>query len=536
MPNDPQTAPLIATMTGELFQPCRLYYAVSNIQAVKAVFGRMKCMDYDETAQRWVWLYDDEARSLKFKNSYRDIEVHLRPVVLGAFFRVNDQHIHLDVRSGERLVHAIQFFDKWIPRRAAMATHVAMYNLLSRGDPTTPQNQFDDLFAAIPAPSSQFEEDVARISQIEPDQEKRLALITELMDKRARGPYPITETLPLHFYEDGILQLRNTLSMRHIVAVQHDLGNTDYRVTDLIHESLGIEPKVARQSTDRSTTGSAALHTSQQELDLDYPDPVSKLLTLGKVEASEPEQWLDYQKLGLTVDHATLLIHMATDQELNQADSESLLIWAPLHAWRALGQLGVDDVVQPLFQLLTAQEDEFDDWLMDELPLVCGMIGHSAIVPMVEVLDMDVPSACRNLVPTALGEIGKRHPGYRAECIQVLTRQLEQHQTNDPEFNAFLIQGLEQLRAVESLEQIRQAYDRKCVDVNIMGDLEDVEILFGVREKRTTPRPRYTLFANALRHQGSLLVAESVVRAPKIGRNDPCPCGSGQKYKKCCLN
>lgn len=25
-------------------------------------------------------------------------------------------------------------------------------------------------------------------------------------------------------------------------------------------------------------------------------------------------------------------------------------------------------------------------------------------------------------------------------------------------------------------------------------------------------------------------------RAHKAGRNDPCPCGSGQKYKKCCLN
>ncbi|MBP9639158.1 MAG: SEC-C domain-containing protein [Enterococcus sp.] len=23
--------------------------------------------------------------------------------------------------------------------------------------------------------------------------------------------------------------------------------------------------------------------------------------------------------------------------------------------------------------------------------------------------------------------------------------------------------------------------------------------------------------------------------AHKIGRNDPCPCGSGKKYKKCCL-
>lgn len=24
------------------------------------------------------------------------------------------------------------------------------------------------------------------------------------------------------------------------------------------------------------------------------------------------------------------------------------------------------------------------------------------------------------------------------------------------------------------------------------------------------------------------------IREPKIGRNDPCPCGSGKKYKKCC--
>lgn len=23
---------------------------------------------------------------------------------------------------------------------------------------------------------------------------------------------------------------------------------------------------------------------------------------------------------------------------------------------------------------------------------------------------------------------------------------------------------------------------------------------------------------------------------PKIGRNDPCPCGTGKKYKKCCLS
>lgn len=31
--------------------------------------------------------------------------------------------------------------------------------------------------------------------------------------------------------------------------------------------------------------------------------------------------------------------------------------------------------------------------------------------------------------------------------------------------------------------------------------------------------------------------AEDVRRpAPQTGRNDPCPCGSGRKYKRCCLH
>lgn len=28
--------------------------------------------------------------------------------------------------------------------------------------------------------------------------------------------------------------------------------------------------------------------------------------------------------------------------------------------------------------------------------------------------------------------------------------------------------------------------------------------------------------------------SKTVVKEKKIGRNDPCPCGSGKKYKKCC--
>jgi len=29
-------------------------------------------------------------------------------------------------------------------------------------------------------------------------------------------------------------------------------------------------------------------------------------------------------------------------------------------------------------------------------------------------------------------------------------------------------------------------------------------------------------------------IVQVVRSGPKIGRNDPCPCGSGKKFKKCC--
>jgi preprotein translocase subunit SecA len=34
--------------------------------------------------------------------------------------------------------------------------------------------------------------------------------------------------------------------------------------------------------------------------------------------------------------------------------------------------------------------------------------------------------------------------------------------------------------------------------------------------------------------QGERKVKQVKLDQPKVGRNDPCPCGSGKKYKKCC--
>jgi len=36
-------------------------------------------------------------------------------------------------------------------------------------------------------------------------------------------------------------------------------------------------------------------------------------------------------------------------------------------------------------------------------------------------------------------------------------------------------------------------------------------------------------------HMNGILITDRVYKSPTVGRNDPCPCGSGKKYKKCCL-
>ncbi len=41
------------------------------------------------------------------------------------------------------------------------------------------------------------------------------------------------------------------------------------------------------------------------------------------------------------------------------------------------------------------------------------------------------------------------------------------------------------------------------------------------------------VYTDRIREDGSIR-GTTVTRALKVGRNDPCPCGSGRKYKRCC--
>jgi preprotein translocase subunit SecA len=56
--------------------------------------------------------------------------------------------------------------------------------------------------------------------------------------------------------------------------------------------------------------------------------------------------------------------------------------------------------------------------------------------------------------------------------------------------------------------------------------LDDVEKQFQRRKARELEQARRA-------GSGAATAVQQVVRGEKVGRNDPCPCGSGKKYKKC---
>ena len=65
-----------------------------------------------------------------------------------------------------------------------------------------------------------------------------------------------------------------------------------------------------------------------------------------------------------------------------------------------------------------------------------------------------------------------------------------------------------------------------------IGDLEQVEKLRNAIAPNVRAIHAYWFARRAL----DTASAEPFRRsAARVGRNDPCPCGSGKKYKKCCL-
>ena len=209
--------------------------------------------------------------------------------------------------------------------------------------------------------------------------------------------------------------------------------------------------------------------------------PIDRLLTLGETTLHD---WPDYRALG--VDDADVEALVAAATAPTDARTPEAALWAPVHAWRALAQLGDPRAIAPLVSLMATLDD---DWAGEELPRALAMFGPRAIPALVGLLDdAGGDDFARGSAATALGLVAAEHPDARDAIVGHLARALERYETQSDALNAFLLVPLVDLRAVEVAPLVERAYAADAIDPLVFGDWEDVQVAFGMLPERRFPR------------------------------------------------
>lgn len=253
--------------------------------------------------------------------------------------------------------------------------------------------------------------------------------------------------------------------------------------------------------------------------------------------------------------------------------------YAAVHAGHLLIHFREAQAIPIFFRLLRESENEnLLEWF--EQPLAAyGM----ALFPEAEALlnDTTAPEGARFAMSTTLQEIAVQFPTERAQAQAILRNALPaldargkliipKPRPRKPNIVwSFTATSLAVLRDFSSRAQIEALYREGWMDESVMGDLDEYtalltkseplssnpfnlletyqEIQSAAERDREWEAKRQEILAQQekikQRSASSAAnvgapshapVSQTIRRAaPKVGRNDPCPCGSGRKYKHC---
>jgi len=155
------------------------------------------------------------------------------------------------------------------------------------------------------------------------------------------------------------------------------------------------------------------------------------------------------------------LLRMALDPGLLRGWPGEASSWAPYHALHVLGRVRAHECAAALFPLL----DQEDDWLSDRLAVVWPQMGPPAEPPLWGYLADPAHGADqRGVVALALGNMATAHPHRRDEIVSRLAQLLAASPAAEATANAFVVEILSRLNAVEQAEIIREAFAQNRVD------------------------------------------------------------------------
>ena len=261
----------------------------------------------------------------------------------------------------------------------------------------------------------------------------------------------------------------------------------------------------------------------------------------------------------------------AAGPDLGPADDT----WAPIHALLLLGELRATEAIDTVLDFLAIDPEDLAFHLgnFNHREVFAGIFSDSFTRLGEWLKAPGIDSRAKGIVAGAITLQARRNPQLRTAAVTVIGDTISFMLAARPEDNVIdtetlscLVSSALDLRAIELEPLITRAWDRNLVEEMIVGDL--ASILEDLATPPAPPPPVQSIFDSyeQLRAMSaededyedededeeadnSLWVppghaASPVVRPglyslpepkPSVGRNDPCPCGSGKKYKKCCM-
>jgi hypothetical protein len=219
--------------------------------------------------------------------------------------------------------------------------------------------------------------------------------------------------------------------------------------------------------------------------------------------------------------------------------------WAVVHAAHLLAALrrpASFEVLADVVEVAAAYEEE---WILEAAPFYFAAYGPGILPRLRDVArDLDRSPTLRGVANEAVALLGHQHESVRAEALDVL-RQSVDDLACDQDVRAFAGLALLDFAIPEDRGRIEAAID------NDILHYDDVEGIY--RGGQRIPREPFDWMSFydpeeiAARQEAAAEEEEEeeveenpdappppLKSAAVPGRNDPCPCGSRMKYKKCC--
>ena len=200
------------------------------------------------------------------------------------------------------------------------------------------------------------------------------------------------------------------------------------------------------------------------------------------------------------------------------------------------------------------------DGVMEKLPSIIISVFDNNFKGLNEIIEnKTIDTYIRNAALRTYTYFYRKNLITKNDLIQYLKDIISLYEYDDDIYNEIL-SVIINAHLIEMIPDVKTLFDNDAIDYYIRGgypefidylfdyDRQDnIDIISNVednmaswycfhKDEEDDKEFDYEKMEKAMKEFLKENTKQNVIHNNKVGRNDPCPCGSGKKYKKCCLN